>query len=126
MVLDMGEDIINHEDAPDFKIYEGDGTPDGYHVRASQNWDGPWISIATGFGTTEFDLADGSMETARYIEIQDDYDGSPYETNPGVDIDAVQKLEPQNNPPNTPEMPDGPILVPADHGHEYSTITTDT
>ncbi len=35
-------------------------------------------------GTTEFDLANGSVESARYVKIVDDGTGSPSEVNPGV------------------------------------------
>jgi hypothetical protein len=97
IVLDMGVKILNNEDSTDFTVFEGDGSPDGYHVKASQEWDGPWVQLGSGFGTTEFDLEDGSIEWARYIEIRDDYDGDPYEMNPGVDIDAIQNLAPEKH-----------------------------
>ena len=97
IVLDMGVKILNKENSTDLTVFEGDGTLDGYDVRASQEWDGPWIEIGSGFGTTEFDLQDGSLEWAQYLEIRDDYDGSPYEKNPGVDIDAIQNLAPDKH-----------------------------
>ena len=96
IVLDMGERINNAESAIDFRIYEGDGSDDGYHVRVSQEWNGPWFSVGSGFGTTEFDLEDGPIDWARYIEIRDDSDGSAYEQNPCVDIDAIQNLAPDH------------------------------
>ena len=106
-MVDMGFNIVNQE-GTDFKIFEGDGSDDGYHVFVSQEWDGSWVSLGDGFGTTEFDFGDGPIEWARFIKIQDDYDGDPYEMNPGVDIDAIENLAGINLPPDNPEQPNGP------------------
>lgn len=128
IVLDMKDEIIDIEDASDFIIYEGDDSPDGYHVYGSTKWQGPYTHIGDGSGTTEFDLADGSLTKARFIKIVDDNDGSAYEQNPGCDIDAVENVAsplPPNNPPNIPEIPNGLASVYAGYEWEYSTITTD-
>jgi len=78
-------------------------------------------------GTAEFDFADGSVESARYVKIVDDGNGSPSENNPGVDIDAVQNLaaENENQPPNTPAQPDGPGTGESNVEYSFTTTTTD-
>ncbi|MCK4366205.1 MAG: right-handed parallel beta-helix repeat-containing protein, partial [Thermoplasmatales archaeon] len=93
IVLDMGEnDEIQNILGDDFTVFEGDANPDGYDVYASETWNGPWALIGSGTGTSSFDLEDGSLENARFIKIQDDSSGSPYESNPGFDLDAIQAL----------------------------------
>lgn len=130
IVLDMGQEgiIFDHENETDFKIFEGDATPDGYYVYVSSNWSGPWISMGLAFGTTEFDLANVSVESAQFIKIVDDNDGSATEQNPGVDIDAVQHLVyeiiPPNNPPSIPEI-NGTTKGKVGTLYTYKFITTD-
>jgi len=128
IVLDMGEEgvIIDHENATDFKIFEGDATQDGYNVYVSSNWSGPWTSLGQVFGTVEFDLANFSIESARFIKIVDDNNGNPGEQNPGVDIDAVQHLIPIviNNPPNKPQI-NGTIEGKVGIEYEYTFVSTD-
>jgi hypothetical protein len=126
IIVDMYDNITNSSGS-DFKVYEGDTTTDGYSVYVSTNWNGPWTNIGTGMGTTEFDLADGSVESARYVKIVDDGSGSPSEVNPGADIDAVQNLAAgsPNNPPNNPAQPDGPVAGEPNVEYSYTTTTTD-
>jgi len=130
IVLDMGEEgtIVDHENETDFKIFEGDETEDGYYVYVSSNWSGPWINMGYAIGTAEFDLADVSVESARFIKIVDDNNGNAYEQNPGADIDAVQHLvrqiTPPNNPPNTPEI-NGTIKGKVGTQYNYEIVTTD-
>jgi hypothetical protein len=96
IVLDMGlgEAIVDGEGA-DLIVYEDPFGfwAEGYAVYGSNNADGPWALIGIGFGTQEFDLADGSgLETSRYIKVVDDNDWPwtwPWE---GFDIDAVEAL----------------------------------
>jgi hypothetical protein len=128
MVLDMGEEgiIVDHENATDFKIFEGDATQDGYTVYVSSNWSGPWINLGLVTGTAEFDLANYSVESAQFIKIVDDNNGNPTEQNPGVDIDAVQHLIPivVNNPPNRPYIngtKEGKVGIE----YEYTFVSTD-
>jgi hypothetical protein len=123
----MADEITDVSDASDLKVFEGGSTTDGYSVYVSDDWDGPWIGLGTGMGTAEFDLADGSVESARYVKLVDDGTGSPSETNPGVDIDAVQNLAAviPNQPPNTPVMPVGPNSGTVDVEYSYTTSTTD-
>lgn len=124
LILDMGEEIVDRENAPDLKIYEGGDTEDGYRVYVSSNWSGPWINMGLAMGTTEFDLADVSVELAQYIKIVDDNNGNPSEMNPGVDIDAVQNLAPENAP-NTPEKPNGPTEGAINLEYTFTSRTTD-
>ena len=130
IVLDMGEEgiIIDHENEPDFKVFEGDATQDGYTVYVSSNWSGPWINMGQAIGTAEFDLANVSVESAQFIKIVDDNNGNPNELNPGVDIDAVQHLIyeiiPPNNPPETPEI-NGSTNGKVGVQYPYNFITTD-
>lgn len=123
IVLDTGEDIVDIADAPDFKIFEG-GTSDGYRVYVSSNWNGPWVDMGPVMGTAELDLADVSVESARYVKIVDDGNGNPSETNPGADIDAIQNLA-AGNAPNIPSKPDGPTTGVVNVEYTYSTTTTD-
>lgn len=125
IVVDMEYDVTDQEGVNDLKIYEGDGSDDGYHVWVSQQFNGPWISIGSGFGTTEFDLSDGPIDWIRYVEIRDDYDGNAYEQNPGVDIDAVENLGGINMPPDTPEQPNGPTSGSTMVDYTFSTMTSD-
>jgi len=130
IVLDMGEEgiIVDHENETDFKIFEGGSTQDGYNVYVSSNWSGPWVSMGLAVGTTEFDLANFSVESAQFIKIVDDNNGSPSEQNPGVDIDAVQHLIYEVIPPNNP--PDNPEINGSTNGkvgvmYPYEFVTTD-
>jgi hypothetical protein len=96
-------------------------------VYVSNEWDGPWTSLGSGMGTAEFDLANGSVVSARYVKIVDDGNGNPSEQNPGVDIDAVENLAAanQNQPPNNPARPDGPTTGGSNIQYSYTTTTTD-
>jgi len=127
IILDMADEITDLPDASDLQVFEGGSTTDGYTVYVSTNWNGPWTNIGTGMGTAEFDFADGSVESARYVKIVDDGNGSPSENNPGVDIDAVQNLaaENENQPPNTPAQPDGPGTGESNVEYSFTTTTTD-
>ncbi len=93
IVLDMGyTGQLFNGPGVDFTIFEGDDTPEGYTVFASSIWNGPWIQIGSGYGTNSFDLDAANMTHARFIKIQDDGDGSPFEINPGFDLDALQAI----------------------------------
>jgi hypothetical protein len=125
-VLDMHDNITDGEGS-DFKVYEGDGTIDGYTISGSTNWNGPWTTIGTGMGTTEFDLASVSIDSIRYLKIVDDGNGNPSEMNPGCDIDAVENLAAAiaNLPPDNPVQPEGPQTGLSNITYSYTTTTTD-
>jgi hypothetical protein len=127
IIVDMRDLISDLPDANDIKIYEGGATEDGYTVFVSSDWQGPWVSLGTGMGTAEFDLATGSVESARYVKIVDDGNGNPSEASPGVDIDAVQNLgaTSSNQPPVNPTRPDGPTTGSTTVYYSFSTQTTD-
>ncbi len=125
IVVDMEYDVTDQIGVNDLKIYEADGSDDGYHVRVSQQFNGPWTSIGSGFGTTEFDLSDGPIDWIRYVEITDDNDGNAYDQNPGVDIDAVENLGGVNMPPDNPEKPNGPTSGNTMIDYTFSTMTSD-
>jgi len=110
IVLDMGTNITDASASNDLTIFEGESTNDGYHVYAALNWSGPWVSLGDGMGTTSFDLQGSGLEKARFVKIVDDGSGSPTESHPGADIDAVQNLAPESSdtPPATPLAPTGP------------------
>ncbi len=92
-VLDMQSPVL---DGPGFDliVYEGDSSPEGYTCYAGSTIDGPWISLGTGNGTTEFDLAAIGLPQSQYIKILDDGDGSANVANAGFDLDAVNAIEP--------------------------------
>jgi PKD repeat protein len=91
-VLDMQYPIA---DGPgmDFVVHEGDTSPEGYTCYAGETIDGPWISLGTGNGTTQFDLATANLVEAQFIKIMDDGDGSATAANAGFDLDAIEVLE---------------------------------
>jgi hypothetical protein len=98
VVLDMGVEIQNYP-GNDFRVIEGDATAEGYDVRVSDNWLGPWTPIGSGIGTAEFDLAAPGLPQSRYIRIEDDGDGNPNLANAGFDLDAVEgRLIPSSGP----------------------------
>ncbi len=92
-ILDMQSPVLDGAGS-DFRVYEGDASPEGYTCYAGSTMDGPWISLGTGSGTTEFDLAISGLTSSRYIKILDDGDGTASEANAGFDLDAVKILEP--------------------------------
>jgi Carboxypeptidase regulatory-like domain len=126
IIVDM-QNAITDGTGPDFKVYEGDGTADGYYVYGSLYWNGPWTNLGTGMGTTTFDLANASIDTVQFLKIVDDGNGNPSETNPGCDIDAVENLAAAgaNQPPNNPAQPVGPMTGATNVTYSYTTTTTD-
>ncbi len=90
IVLDMGAgtEIWDSED-DDFTIHEATGTEEGYDVYVGNDWRGPWQSVGSGTGTSSFDIYGTGLETARYVKIVDDGDGSSSAPDPGFDLDAV-------------------------------------
>ena len=91
-VLDMQFPIPNVAGA-DFIVYEGDSSPEGYYCYAGQTIDGPWISLGTGSGTTQFDLQTGGLSQAQFIRILDDGDGTAVAPNAGFDLDGIKGVD---------------------------------
>lgn len=95
IVIDMGiYGQISNGAGPDLTVYEGDISTEGYEVYVSNTWNANWTYLGDGMGTTSFDLDDAGLETARYVHIVDDGDGSPTQQFPGFDLDAVESLHP--------------------------------
>ncbi|MFC1898426.1 M14 family zinc carboxypeptidase, partial [Candidatus Cloacimonadota bacterium] len=91
IVVDM-QSAIPDGQGNDFVVHEGDTTPEGYTAYAGETMDGPWISLGTGTGTTEFDLSTGGVIEAQFIKIEDDGDGSANVADAGFDLDAVESI----------------------------------
>lgn len=91
VAFDM-EESIQDKQGNDIIIYEGDDSEEGYTLAASENIDGPWTTIGSGTGTTEFDLANGNILQARFFKITDDGDGSANVDDAGFDLDAAERL----------------------------------
>lgn len=91
IVVDMQEMIYDGA-GPDIIVFEGDNTPEGYTLYAGSTMDGPWHSMGTGSGTTEFDFANCTLSEARYFRVLDDGDGSANVNGAGFDLDAIQVL----------------------------------
>jgi hypothetical protein len=91
IVVDMQYPI---PDGPgnDIIIYEGDTSAEGYTCFASETIDGPWHSLGTGNGTTEFDLANGGLIDAQFVKILDDGDGTQTAPDAGFDLDAIESI----------------------------------
>jgi PKD repeat protein len=97
IVLDM-QDVIFDGPGPDIMVFEGDATPEGYTLFAGASMDGPWHSMGTGTGTSEFDFANCNISEARYFKILDDGDGTANQNGAGFDLDAMQALSSVTGP----------------------------
>jgi hypothetical protein len=93
IILDMQDSVINIT-GNDFRISEGDTSPEGFSCLVAQTMDGPWVSLGTGNGTTAFELASAGLNSARFIKIVDDGDGSQNAANAGFDLDAISVMYP--------------------------------
>jgi len=93
IVIDMGDTIYDGA-GDDFKVFEGDDSPEGYTVHVGQDPDGPWTGLGDATGTTGFDLADGPISSARYVRLEDDGGGATNADNAGFDLDAIEILTP--------------------------------
>ena len=76
----------------DFTVFEGDTSSEGYYCYAGETIDGPWVSLGTGNGTTQFDLQTGGLAEAQFIKIVDDGDGVANQANAGFDLDAIEAI----------------------------------
>ncbi|MCD4732129.1 MAG: hypothetical protein K8R74_16095, partial [Bacteroidales bacterium] len=92
-VLDMQRPIIDGPGS-DFRVHEGDASPEGFICYVGETMDGPWHSLGTGNGTTEFDISISGLPETQYIKIVDDGDGLANVADAGFDLDAIEALEP--------------------------------
>ena len=92
-MLDMQYPVADGP-GPDLIVYEGDATAEGFTCYVGSAIDGPWISLGTGSGTTEFDIAGSGLSEAQYIKLLDDGDGTANAANAGFDLDAIEAMEP--------------------------------
>ncbi|MFH1295759.1 MAG: M14 family zinc carboxypeptidase [Bacteroidota bacterium] len=93
IIIDMGDTIYDGT-GDDFKVFEGDLSPEGYYCHVSTAVDGPWTSMGSATGTTAFDLSTGSISGIRYIKITDDGDGQTNVNDAGFDLDGIGILTP--------------------------------
>jgi len=91
IVVDMQE-IVFDGPGPDLIVFEGDATPEGFTFFAGATMDGPWHTMGTGMGTSEFDFANCNISAARYFKLVDDNDGQANVFGAGFDLDAIQVL----------------------------------
>ncbi len=92
VVVDMQYPIVEGP-GNDIKIYEGDTSAEGYTCFVGEFIDGPWYSLGTGSGTTEFDISVTGLVEAQFVKIVDDGDGTQTAPDAGFDLDAVEALE---------------------------------
>ena len=92
IVFDM-ETPIPDGPGNDVKVFEGDASAEGFTLYAGESMDGPWHSLGTGTGTSEFDIALSSMIEARFFKVLDDGDGAASVADAGFDLDAIGALE---------------------------------
>ena len=93
IILDMQDSVVDIT-GDDFRVSEGDNSPEGFTCFVAQTMDGPWISLGTGTGTTAFDLGSAGLNSARFIKIMDDGDGTQNAANAGFDLDAITVMVP--------------------------------
>jgi PKD repeat protein len=91
IVVDLQE-TIEDDPGPDLMVFEGDATPEGYTFYAGETMDGPWHTMGSGYGTSEFDFVTCDINQARYFKIIDDNDGQANVLGAGFDLDAIQVL----------------------------------
>lgn len=94
--LGVGGTIVLEADPPirnfpgaDFTVVEGDFSYENYTVSVSNDWRGSWFTCGNGSGTTNFDLAAVSMDSAKFIRIVDAGGGSTSDPYAGYDLDGL-------------------------------------
>lgn len=102
VIVDMGdgEEIIDLQGA-DLRVHESEDSPycnggaaSPYEVFVSGSPDGPWTSIGTGSGVSEFDLSSSGLKSYRYVRVEDRSSGQPDDGSPtpGADIAGFEAL----------------------------------
>lgn len=97
IIVDM-QNIIFDGAGPDLMVFEGDASAEGYTLYAGASMDGPWYTMGTGSGSTEFSFENCTLSEARYFKILDDGDGSASVADAGFDLDAIQALSAVTGP----------------------------
>ena len=97
IIVDM-KDIIFDGAGPDLMVFEGDASAEGYTFYAGTSMDGPWYTMGTGSGSTEFSFENCTLSEARYFKILDDGDGNASAADAGFDLDAIQALSAVTGP----------------------------
>lgn len=97
IIVDMQSVIFNGA-GPDMMVFEGDASAEGYTLYAGTSMDGPWYSMGTGTGTSEFSFENCTISEARYFKLLDDGDGSASVADAGFDLDAIQVLSAVTGP----------------------------
>lgn len=97
IVVDM-QTLVMDGPGPDIMVFEGDATPEGYTFFAGASMDGPWHSMGTGTGTTQFDFANCAISSARYFRLVDSGSGSANVLGAGFDLDAIKVLSSVSGP----------------------------
>jgi hypothetical protein len=91
-VLDM-QYMIADGPGPDFIVHEGDTSPEGFICYVGETIDGPWISVGTGTGSSQFDIGISGLIEAQFIKIEDDGDGTAIAPDAGFDLDAIMATD---------------------------------
>ena len=91
VIIDAIDTLVNLA-GPDFKVYEGDNTPEAYSVAIALSIDGPWQSLGEATGTATFDLEGSTLSKAKYIKITDIGSGASMAPDAGFDLDAIELL----------------------------------
>jgi len=93
IVLDMGDTICDGPGA-DFKIIQSGTNNKNYTVSGGNNMDGPFTTIGTATGTSDFDIGTVGMTRVRYLYIMDKGTGSSWGPGAGFNLDAVEMITP--------------------------------
>jgi hypothetical protein len=89
IIVDLQYPAVDNQ-GNDIKVVEGDASAEGFTCYAGQTMEGPWKSLGTGKGTTDFDLSQSGLASAQFIKIVDDNDGTANANDAGFELDAIQ------------------------------------
>jgi hypothetical protein len=89
IIVDLQYPAVDNQ-GNDIKVVEGDASAEGFTCYAGQTMEGPWKSLGTGKGTTDFDLSQSGLSSAQFIKIVDDNDGTANANDAGFELDAIQ------------------------------------
>jgi hypothetical protein len=89
IIVDLQYPAVDNQ-GNDIQVVEGDASAEGFTCYAGQTMEGPWKSLGTGKGTTDFDLSQSGLASAQFIKIVDDNDGTANANDAGFELDAIQ------------------------------------